>query len=541
VEAEGTPISEQVPADCRRLVCDGQGQTIAEVDDSDEPIDYNPCTADRCELGVPSNVALPEGAPCGAGDEAGVCNAAGDCVGCHVAEDCCEAPGGCDGADCVILSCLEGVCETAFEPEGALGDPLQERGDCRQRHCDGAGHESSVVDDDDLPVDDGDDCTAQVCTSGTPSYPLAAENSPCAQSGGKVCTAAGLCVECNVVTQCTAPTSPCQSVQCLAHDCVVSNTAAGTLLDASYQTDQDCTKVVCDGNGNYTAVADTADVLPDGNDCTQDVCNGTTPAYQDLLPGVACASGGGQVCDGYGSCVECISNDQCTPPNTCGGGIVPNECGCTEVDPCVQHHCGSWSNGCFTVACNGVQDGDETDEDCGGDHCPRCELGKVCAVDSDCKSGYCVRRSSADTLGICCNGRCDQSCYSCFEDHTAQPDGSCLPVAAGGLNPSGNSDPWNDCASEDPSTCQQTGQCDGAGECALWDSSTECAPATCANNFLYRVLARDCDGVGNCEAPQQYSCGAYRCRDGSCLHSCVKTTTDCAPNFYCNNGFCVPT
>jgi len=399
------------------------------------------------------------------------------------------------------------------------------------------------VDDEDLPLDDGDDCTAQVCDDGTASYPLEAENAPCAQDGGKVCTTAGQCVECNVVSHCTDPTSPCQTVRCEVHGCIVDNTASGTPLPASYQSDQDCAIVVCDGNGGYTEVTDSSDVLPDGNDCTLDQCLGTTPAYAPLLPGEACSQSGGQVCDGYGTCVECVSDAQCAPPNTCDGGGVDHECGCTVVDPCVDHICGTWSNGCgVDVDCNGELDDDqgETAVDCGGTNCPPCGLGLACMVDSDCDSGYCVRPSVGEDPGVCCNARCDQSCFSCLEAHTNQPDGSCLPVAADGANPAGNSDPWDDCDEDTPQSCEQNGDCDGFGGCAVWHTNTECLPAGCGGTGGdYRRPASTCDGAGSCDVAPLYSCGNYTCNGGVCYTWCMKID-QCATNYTCSNPNCVP-
>ncbi len=53
-----------------------------------------------------------------------------------------------------------------------------------------------------------------------------------------------------------------------------------------------------------------------------------------------------------------------------------------------------WSTSGFDVwvnpSCdNGLQDGDETDVDCGGDTCQPCSVGQTCLVDPDCRSGVC--------------------------------------------------------------------------------------------------------------------------------------------------------
>ncbi|HTM19231.1 MAG TPA: hypothetical protein VL172_01945, partial [Kofleriaceae bacterium] len=60
--------------------------------------------------------------------------------------------------------------------------------------------------------------------------------------------------------------------------------------------------------------ADAADLgcqpVDDGNDCTQDLCDGDSPVYIDVAAGTACATG---VCDGAGACVDCVADDDCAP------------------------------------------------------------------------------------------------------------------------------------------------------------------------------------------------------------------------------------
>jgi hypothetical protein len=70
-------------------------------------------------------------------------------------------------------------------------------------------------------------------------------------------------------------------------------------------------------------------------------------------------------------------------------------CGCTQSVFCGNLTCGTLQDPeCQNVVtCNtGVQDGDETDVDCGGDITlcnVRCNAGKMCAVNSDCASNMC--------------------------------------------------------------------------------------------------------------------------------------------------------
>jgi hypothetical protein len=60
-------------------------------------------------------------------------------------------------------------------------------------------------------------------------------------------------------------------------------------------------------------------------------------------------------------------------------------------------HCGDdgqCRNGqCFNCD-DEVKNGSETDEDCGGPDCNKCDEGKQCKVNADCKKGVCA-------AGIC--------------------------------------------------------------------------------------------------------------------------------------------
>lgn len=92
--------------------------------------------------------------------------------------------------------------------------------------------------------------------------------------------------------------------------------------------------------------------------CASGTC-GTAPADA----ATACPAG---VCNGAGSCVECLGDSDCA------------------TDVCV-------ANACYPASCrNMVKDGSETDVDCGGSTCPDCAQGKVCLTGGDCLSGVCT-------------------------------------------------------------------------------------------------------------------------------------------------------
>ncbi|MEM6990701.1 MAG: hypothetical protein AAF721_09395, partial [Myxococcota bacterium] len=162
---DGTPLPEtdQVAEDCLVAVCDGAGEVAAIDDDEDVPFDGVECTQDVCEAGVPSNIPFEVGTGCSAGS----CDAAGNCVGCITAADC-----GGETTFCHTVTCEAGVCgvvETAADTPWPAAD--QTSNDCVELVCDGMGNAVPVDDDTDTPVDDGNDCTLDVCDNGAPSHP----------------------------------------------------------------------------------------------------------------------------------------------------------------------------------------------------------------------------------------------------------------------------------------------------------------------------------------------------------------------------------
>jgi hypothetical protein len=45
--------------------------------------------------------------------------------------------------------------------------------------CDGNGHVVDVADDADVPLDDGNACTGEVCNAGAPAHPAKAAGAAC--------------------------------------------------------------------------------------------------------------------------------------------------------------------------------------------------------------------------------------------------------------------------------------------------------------------------------------------------------------------------
>ncbi len=120
--------------------------------------------------------------------------------------------------------------------------------------------------------------------------------------------------------------------------------------------------------------------------------------------------------DKTGICRESLCNNGNKDPDEtdvdCGGDRC-NKCEydnkCLNGQDCESSICGISANDkekkCMKNYCNtGSKDGDETDVDCGG-HCFKCENGKRCEIDLDCESDFCETMYGKE--GICLDLFCN--------------------------------------------------------------------------------------------------------------------------------------
>jgi hypothetical protein len=300
--AAGAKLADPTPLDCRGLQCDGMGNTQVVNDNSDLPVDGNPCTTDECSSGTTSHQPVAQGTSCGAGGL--VCDGASACVACISASTC---PG--TDTECQSRTCVSGACGVGFKAAGTLLSS-QIANDCKKAQCDGAGATQTVNDDTDLPVDNNP-CTSDVCTAGVPSNPALAVGTTC--GGTSICNGVGVCVGCVTANDCPGSDTECHARTCTAGVCGVSNTAAGTALIA--QTAGDCKKVQCDGAGAVQTVNDDTDKPVDNNLCTGDVCTAGVPSNPPVASGSSC--GPTLLCNATGSCVGCVTPSDCGTDTAC--------------------------------------------------------------------------------------------------------------------------------------------------------------------------------------------------------------------------------
>jgi hypothetical protein len=205
-----------------------------------------------------------------------------------------------------------------------------------------------------------------------------------------------------------------------------------------------CRQPICNA-GQCGSVVDQNNVPFVVNPCMLGTCNKFGEAGKEPGPaGKACKGANGEkLCDAFGRCVQCLQSSDCTDGKVCGATRLCVTASCTDVDcggicppcdngkkceidgDCASNACDDATHTCVANQCHDQrQNGDETDADCGGSTCPKCELLKSCIESSDCKSDACDfftlqcvswqcgdRRQDGVETDVDCGG---PSCNSCF-------------------------------------------------------------------------------------------------------------------------------
>jgi hypothetical protein len=177
------------------------------------------------------------------------------------------------------------------------------------------------------------------------------------------------------------------------------------------RTGTDCTTGVCEQDGLVCAKATCDDGVKNASETDVD-CGG--PSCESCDEGAACSKGrdcATGVCDEESwkcaapACSDKVQNGVETDID-CGGPTCDpceEEARCSADSDCVSGVCETASSSCAPPACDdGVRNGDETDVDCGGTRCSSCAPGLLCLEGSDCATGVCGSDS-----GLCMVAACD--------------------------------------------------------------------------------------------------------------------------------------
>jgi alpha-tubulin suppressor-like RCC1 family protein len=150
-------------------------------------------------IGCADAVSLQLCSPTGAAKEKQPCPSEtpycseGKCVLCSKDEQC---PPQADNP-CVLPVCLGGECTFKPGPMMALPPTLQQPHNCLKRVCDGAGQKVEVLDETDVPEDDGNDCTIEACNGGQSNNLGAPVGTPCGPEKTGFCSQTQTCGVCN--------------------------------------------------------------------------------------------------------------------------------------------------------------------------------------------------------------------------------------------------------------------------------------------------------------------------------------------------------
>jgi hypothetical protein len=142
-------------------------------------------------------------------------------------------------------------------------------------------------------------------------------------------------------------------------------------------------------------------------------------------------------------------------------------------------------------------------------------------------SGECASRFCAD--GVCCATACSGSCQACSAAKKGSgADGQCGPVAK-------DTDPDDECPTQDKSTCGTSGACNGQGACAKYPVNTPCGTATCVDGVSTGLL---CNAQNQCQQ-QVASCLPFLCKDPTACATACESDAQCTPTAHCSEGLCV--
>jgi hypothetical protein len=220
-------------------------------------------------------------------------------------------------------------------------------------------------------------------------------------------------ISCTVPDDCNFVAS-CREATCVAGVCGTRALARGTVVARTIRIP--CHVRACDGAGNEVTALDPTNVPQLADPCQAAACapDGSSSVVP-LAAGTPCGALGAWACDGLGACVQCLTalmcgageecvHHSCLAPSCtnqlqdgdesdvdCGGSCAPCAIGrsCSSRRDCASTTCDPGTRRCILDPCHdGVRGGDETDVDCGGS-CPRCADGRRCKVDFDCASDAC--------------------------------------------------------------------------------------------------------------------------------------------------------
>jgi hypothetical protein len=359
----------------------------------------------------------------------------------------------------------------------------------------------------------------------------------------------GSCFRCREGKRCSVTTDCADQMYCASGVCVQA-----TCTDNVKNRDEPDTD--CGGHFCPRCVAGKA--CSKGEDCDSFTCTSGVCAAGNCSDTFKDQGESDVDCGGASSCARCPNGKRCTVGTDCATGI------CGSMNTCADFNC-----------YDQLQDGDESDVDCGGTFgCPRCNEGMHCHSVGDCNVNSCVNEVCT-TSDLCVNHQLDSGeidvdcgngiCPACEADKHCLNDGNCAsnhcqngfcqePTCSDQYQNQGEVDV--DCGGPCPkcpngSHCEQNLDC-LENTCGTVDFQRVCLGPTCHDGFQNgNETDRDCGGscAANC-APGQHCLVTDDCDSSFCINevcaqvSCTdhvangnETDVDCGgPCLACSNG-----
>ena len=220
---------------------------------------------------------MPANSNCGGANH---CNATGQCIGCTVAADC---PG--TDTACRTRTCTAGgVCGFIVHAPRAPSWSTRPRATARACSATATATRRSSTTTPTCPVD-GNVCTTDECSSGTPSHRPVASGTTC--GGSLVCDGASKCVECLSASTCPGTDAECHTRSCVSGQCGISNTGRRARWSRRRRR-ATARRTSATARAASGTVNDDLDLPVDGNACTQDVCTAGTPSNPFVTAGNSC-------------------------------------------------------------------------------------------------------------------------------------------------------------------------------------------------------------------------------------------------------------
>jgi len=251
---EGKVLDDSFDNDCKKDVCDAQGNKATVGDLTETPQQMgDDCKVEICAMdGSIAQMNANEGQKCA--------DPAGECY--------------------LDSTCVAGACTDQPKPTGTKLEDDGTPNNCKAKYCDGMGKAVVLADPTDLPVDPTpDDCTAYICNGDMPGTSTKPTGAGCGM-GNKCCGTN--CCAVTGMNYCDGNNMCCASGKVCGGTCCMSGTA-----QCANNNSQCCENTVCKDTcctSTLPCQTDTGDCCPSNKKCGTACCN----SNQNCVGGTTC-------------------------------------------------------------------------------------------------------------------------------------------------------------------------------------------------------------------------------------------------------------